>query len=71
MKERLTSFGAQSHQAIVDYLADHGHLDTRILNILRSSEITRLSMTKSLDDEDGLNIGSRNIFQSKHLAQER
>jgi hypothetical protein len=42
-----------------------GYLNTRVLDTLRSSEIETLSMTESLRDEDGLNMGGRDTISSE------
>lgn len=39
-----------------------GHLNTRVLDILRSLDIQRLSLTTSLFDENGLNIYCDDFF---------
>ncbi|TFK63706.1 hypothetical protein BDN72DRAFT_927378 [Pluteus cervinus] len=60
LRERLLALPKLSHQTIADFLGDNGHLNERILSILRTSEIRDLSLSSSLTDEEGLNIMSSN-----------
>ncbi|KAK0472062.1 hypothetical protein IW261DRAFT_1509903 [Armillaria novae-zelandiae] len=62
LKERLGALRDKSHQGIADYMGDHGLLNSRVISILRTSEIRKLSLGNSLADEDGLNIDGRDIF---------
>ncbi|KAK7055930.1 hypothetical protein R3P38DRAFT_2682467 [Favolaschia claudopus] len=62
LQQRLSNLPDLSHQAIADFLGDHGLLNVRILAFLRTSEIWRLKMTDSFDEEDGLNLGSKDIL---------
>ncbi|KAK7017350.1 hypothetical protein R3P38DRAFT_2635246 [Favolaschia claudopus] len=62
LQQRLSNLPDLSHQAIADFLGEHGLLNVRILAFLRTSEIWRLKMTDSFDDEDGLNLGSKDIL---------
>ncbi|KAJ3777770.1 hypothetical protein FB446DRAFT_841389 [Lentinula raphanica] len=57
------------HQAAVDLLAAEGLLNERILNVFRTSEVTRLDLGPSLSEEGGLNLGGRavwNVFTRPH-----
>ncbi|KAI0346251.1 hypothetical protein BDW22DRAFT_1417564 [Trametopsis cervina] len=63
LAEKLIEAGARSHQQIVDVLAANGFLNTRVLNILRTSEIEYLDLAASIGDEGGLNLDSRDLFQ--------
>lgn len=49
-------------------MAIPGHLNARVLAILRTSEVQSISLTKSLVDEAGLNISGRDVFPGKQLA---
>ncbi|KAG7444695.1 uncharacterized protein BT62DRAFT_951706 [Guyanagaster necrorhizus] len=62
LKERLGALQNKSHQGITDYLGEHGLLNSRIISILRTSEIRNLWLGNSLADEDGLNIDGRDVF---------
>ncbi|KIY68015.1 hypothetical protein CYLTODRAFT_352175 [Cylindrobasidium torrendii FP15055 ss-10] len=63
MKRRLSALPTQTHQAVADFLGDQGFLNPRVMTMLRTSEIRALSMTESMDEESGLNIGSRDIIK--------
>ncbi|KAJ7628450.1 hypothetical protein FB45DRAFT_867514 [Roridomyces roridus] len=63
LKERLTKLPEPSHQAIADFLGDNGLLNTRVMGILRTSEIRKLVLKESLADEDGLNLAGRDAFR--------
>jgi len=80
LRERLLSLSDLSHQTIIDYLGDHGSLhwlyvflflrftgllNERILQLFRTSEIENLSLTNTLLDEDGLNIGRSGVLSSE------
>ncbi|KAJ3908841.1 hypothetical protein F5879DRAFT_998455 [Lentinula edodes] len=57
------------HQAAADLLAAEGLLNERIINVFRTSEVTRLDLGPSLSEEGGLNIGGRtvwNVFTRPH-----
>ncbi|KIY45136.1 hypothetical protein FISHEDRAFT_67103 [Fistulina hepatica ATCC 64428] len=60
LKERLGSL--TTHQGIANYLAENGLLNAPVLAILRTSEISQLSLTASLTDECGLNLAGQGIF---------
>lgn len=62
LKVRLGALRDKSHQGIADYMGEHGLLNSRVISILRTSEIRRLSLGDSLADEDGLNIDGRDVF---------
>ncbi|KAK0204366.1 hypothetical protein DFS33DRAFT_1319557 [Desarmillaria ectypa] len=62
LKERLSALHDKSHQGITDYMGEHGLLNSRVISILRTSEIRSLSLGNSLADEDGLNIDGRDVF---------
>ncbi|KAI0806085.1 hypothetical protein BC629DRAFT_1141943 [Irpex lacteus] len=62
IRERLSAAGAETHQQITDTLASNGYLNTRILNILRTSEIEYLDIASSIGDENGLNLDSEDLF---------
>ncbi|KAF8626955.1 hypothetical protein AX15_004620 [Amanita polypyramis BW_CC] len=57
-----------SHQAIVNFLAENGkpytycHLNSRILELFRSSQVTRISLSESFTDTNGLNLISDDLF---------
>ncbi|KZT02534.1 uncharacterized protein LAESUDRAFT_738637 [Laetiporus sulphureus 93-53] len=63
LKERLYALEALTHQRIADMLAIDGHLNARVLNMLRMSEIECLDLTASLMDEEGLNMGGRELLR--------
>ncbi|KAI0069802.1 hypothetical protein K474DRAFT_1693993 [Panus rudis PR-1116 ss-1] len=50
------------HQRIVDVLASDGNLNSRVLNILRMSEVECLDLTASMTDEEGLNLDARELL---------
>ncbi|KAF5386481.1 hypothetical protein D9757_005899 [Collybiopsis confluens] len=50
------------HQAAADLLAAEGLLNEPIINVFRTSEITRLNLGPSLSEEGGLNLGGRAIW---------
>lgn len=70
------------HQAAADLLAaegmcmcvckspeidiDQGLLNERIINVFRTSEVTRLDLGPSLSEEGGLNIGGRTVWNGKY-----
>ncbi|KAJ4000693.1 hypothetical protein F5050DRAFT_368366 [Lentinula boryana] len=57
------------HQAAADLLAAEGLLNERIINVFRTSEVTRLDLGPSLSEEGGLNLGGRavwNVFTRPH-----
>ncbi|KAJ7052014.1 hypothetical protein C8F01DRAFT_1066440 [Mycena amicta] len=62
LQERLVKLSDLSHQTITDYLGQHGLLSPRVLAILRTSEIWRLALTESMNDEDGLNIAGKSLL---------
>ena len=43
-----------------------GYLNTRVLNILRTSEIEYLDLAPSIGDENGLNLDSNDLFHGIH-----
>ncbi|KAL0576087.1 hypothetical protein V5O48_005886 [Marasmius crinis-equi] len=53
----------RSHQGVADFLGEEGLLNERVMEMLRTSEITRLDMATSLADEGGLNLGGRDTFK--------
>ncbi|KAI0791197.1 hypothetical protein C8Q75DRAFT_732327 [Abortiporus biennis] len=63
LKEKLYTLDALSHQRIVDTLAMDGKLNTRVLNLLRMSEIEIIDLSPSMTDEDGLNLDSQELLQ--------
>lgn len=65
MKRRLSALPTQTHQAVADFLGEQGYLNSRVMTMLRTSEIRALSMTDSMDEESGLNIGSRDIIKGR------
>ncbi|KAI0956427.1 hypothetical protein AcV7_006837 [Taiwanofungus camphoratus] len=62
LKERLYALGARDHQRIADVLALDGHLTAQVLHLLRMSEVEALDLTASLMDEEGLNLGARDLL---------
>ncbi|CAK5273845.1 unnamed protein product [Mycena citricolor] len=62
LQERLLRLPNLSHQAVTDFLADNGLLNVRVLSVLRTSEIWRLVLSESMNDEDGLNLAGRDIL---------
>ncbi|KZT73548.1 hypothetical protein DAEQUDRAFT_662157 [Daedalea quercina L-15889] len=62
LKERLRALNADSHQHIADILALDGHLNARMLEMLRMSEIEVLDLTASLMEAEGLNLGARELL---------
>ncbi|KAF7311901.1 hypothetical protein MIND_00201400 [Mycena indigotica] len=62
LQARLSKLPDLSHQAIADYLGEHGLLSSRILTAFRTSEIWRLALTESMNDEDGLNLAGRSVL---------
>ncbi|KAF9818789.1 hypothetical protein IEO21_02569 [Rhodonia placenta] len=62
LKERLYALEVLNHQRVADILAIDGHLNARILNMLRMSEIDCLDLTASLMDEEGLNLGAQELL---------
>ncbi|CCM06606.1 uncharacterized protein FIBRA_08885 [Fibroporia radiculosa] len=63
LKERLYALDIITHQRIAEVLAVDGHLNARILEMLRTSEIACLDLTASLMDEEGLNMGAHEVLQ--------
>ncbi|KAJ7672228.1 hypothetical protein DFH06DRAFT_1082159 [Mycena polygramma] len=62
LQERLSKLSDLSHQAIADFLGEHGLLNVRVLTFLRTSEIWRLVMTETMGDEDGLNLAGKDVL---------
>jgi len=79
LSERLKNIKDASHQAITDFLSDHGissllrihlslldlvegHINGRILDILRTTDVERISLVNSLFDENGLNLCGKDLF---------
>ncbi|TCD67810.1 hypothetical protein EIP91_011938 [Steccherinum ochraceum] len=62
MKEKLYALEALTHQRIVDVLSMDGNLNTRVLNLLRMSELESLDMTASMTDEEGLNLDAHELL---------
>ncbi|KAI0703829.1 hypothetical protein BC835DRAFT_1480366 [Cytidiella melzeri] len=62
LEDKLLASGAETHQRIADTLASHGYMNTRVLNILRTSEIEYLDLSASIGDEGGLNLDSQDVF---------
>ncbi|GBE90107.1 hypothetical protein SCP_1801310 [Sparassis crispa] len=62
LKERLYALKDVTHQHIADMLGADGHLNARILNILRTSEVKCLDLTASIMDEAGLNLGASDLL---------
>ncbi|KAF9027143.1 hypothetical protein BDZ89DRAFT_1067141 [Hymenopellis radicata] len=62
LKKRLSSLSPSTHQGVADYLAEFGFLNLRVMSILRTSEIRSLSLSNSLEDEDGLNIDAKDVL---------
>lgn len=65
LKERLYALEVLNHQRVADILAIDGHLNARILNMLRMSEIDCLDLTASLMDEEGLNLGAQELLHGE------
>ncbi|KAJ7266568.1 hypothetical protein C8J57DRAFT_1068466 [Mycena rebaudengoi] len=64
LEERLSSLSDLSHQGIADYLGEHGMVPPHLgfITILRTSEIWRLVLAESMNDEDGLNLAGKEIL---------
>ncbi|KAM6494514.1 hypothetical protein JOM56_010875 [Amanita muscaria] len=64
IKERLMEKlkESASAQAVVDFLAENGHLNARVLELFRASKVARISLDESLKDTDGLNLISDDLF---------
>ncbi|KAL6301507.1 hypothetical protein BKA93DRAFT_919725 [Sparassis latifolia] len=62
LKERLYALKDVTHQHIADMLGADGHLNARILHILRTSEVKCLDLTASIMDEAGLNLGASDLL---------
>ncbi|KAF7335460.1 hypothetical protein MVEN_02199300 [Mycena venus] len=62
LHDRLSKLPDLSHQTIADFLGENGLLNIRVLTFLRTSEISRLVMTESMGDEDGLNLAGKDVF---------
>lgn len=66
LKERLSALPTKCHQGVADYLGEHGLLNARVMAMLRTSEIRYLSLSNSLEDEDGLNIEGGDILKGPY-----
>ncbi|KAH8101836.1 hypothetical protein BXZ70DRAFT_79817 [Cristinia sonorae] len=62
LKEKLFALDASSHQRIADVLSMDGSLNTRILNLLRMSELECIDLTASMTDAEGLNLDSQQLL---------
>ncbi|KAJ7595501.1 hypothetical protein C8J56DRAFT_1115426 [Mycena floridula] len=62
LKERLEALEDHSHQGMADFLGHNGYFTPQVLALLRTSEITSLALSKSLGDQDGLNLASRDLL---------
>ncbi|KAJ7111202.1 hypothetical protein C8R43DRAFT_1041770 [Mycena crocata] len=62
LQERLSKLPDLSHQVVTDFLGEHGLLNVRVITVLRTSEIYRLTMGESMGDEDGLNIAGKDVL---------
>ncbi|KDR78620.1 hypothetical protein GALMADRAFT_223884 [Galerina marginata CBS 339.88] len=62
LKERLFELGHDTPQAWMDFLSDHGYINARVLDILRTSAIERIVFAPSMFDENGLNLPESNVY---------
>ncbi|KAJ7651061.1 hypothetical protein FB45DRAFT_1018418 [Roridomyces roridus] len=62
LRERLSNLPELDHQTIADFLGENGLLNMRVMKILRTSEIWKLTLRESLEDEDGLNLGGKDLM---------
>ncbi|KAK2467283.1 hypothetical protein APHAL10511_000832 [Amanita phalloides] len=60
LNERLKC--SASHQTIVDFLAESGHLNANTLELFRASQIASISLSESFNDYNGLNLVSDESF---------
>ncbi|TFK21468.1 hypothetical protein FA15DRAFT_645556 [Coprinopsis marcescibilis] len=65
LRRRFTAMNQQEMQDIFDFLADHGLITPGILNVIRISGVTSLSLSASLSEgNSGLNISRHDILRT-------
>ncbi|TEB31514.1 hypothetical protein FA13DRAFT_1687767 [Coprinellus micaceus] len=64
LDERLAKLPDLSIQKVADFLAENGYMNHTVLNIFQRTGITRLCLSTSLWDEDGLNICGEEVIKS-------
>jgi hypothetical protein len=65
LDERLAKLPDLSIQKVADFLAENGYMNHTVLNIFQRTGITRLCLSTSLWDEDGLNICGEEVIKCK------
>ena len=63
LEERLRALNLLTPQVIMDFLADHGHLNMRTLDLLRLSDVDKIVFPRSFSDcENGLNLRGNELY---------
>ncbi|KAI0648655.1 hypothetical protein C8Q79DRAFT_461996 [Trametes meyenii] len=62
LQEKLNGLRT-THQNILDALAVEGHITDQVLRLFCSSEVECLDLAASMADEDGLNLGARDLLR--------
>ncbi|KAI0667959.1 hypothetical protein C8Q78DRAFT_1071662 [Trametes maxima] len=67
LQEKLNGLRT-THQNILDALAVEGHITDQVLRFFRTSEVECLDLAASMADEDGLNLGARDLLRVLSVA---
>ncbi|KAF8344758.1 hypothetical protein F5887DRAFT_969767 [Amanita rubescens] len=64
IKERLMERikNGAGHQGIIDFFGENGHLNANVLELFRASRVTKISLSESFRDINGLNLVSDDSF---------
>ena len=65
LEERLAKLPDLSIQKVADFLAENGYMNHAVLKIFQRTGVTRLCLSTSLWDEDGLNICGEEVIKCK------
>ena len=65
LEERLAKLPDLSIQKVADFLAENGYMNHTVLNTFQRTGVTRLCLSTSLWDEDGLNICGEEVIKCR------